>query len=546
MIGTTRRVNPLTNIIEFTRFPSNKMAPPKDSEGDNSSSNPDAGSSHPGDTGLESIIYSIDPVRETEAKKLIFQLGTANPDLAVEAATIVASDVAGIDVNAGCPKSFSTDGGMGAALLKTPDLLCSILRALVEKVGQPFGIGISVKIRILATEEKTVELVEKLCRTGITGLTVHCRMTHMRPRERALREQVHAIVKTCRDAGVACLINGDVKDRADGLALMEQFGVDGAMIATAAEKNPSVFRPDGAVPWRDVVGEYVETAIRVANRWGNTKFLLAQVIPGKALQASLPPGAPVNSLAGAKTYSQLVTLLDLATATTTTTTTTEREDGADNGEDGRDYLTEGMPAPFSPDHVPSLLSRARALDSYLGLGGQVSRAEKKAQRREQQAQLQEEAKARREAKRAAWEDRKRQRGEGTATMTPGTAAAATAATVVAAAVAAVAVTAIAPERGQGADEETKEGQGQGQGTTKIDGSEPGTVPPPVSANTTGKGGNDGVAVVVVVDKVNPNGKRSSDNEEESGDESKRIKTDPTVDGDVVVVDNAVPGPASGP
>jgi len=39
-----------------------------------------------------------------ERGKLIFQMGTANADLAVQAAKIVAEDVAGIDVNAGCPK----------------------------------------------------------------------------------------------------------------------------------------------------------------------------------------------------------------------------------------------------------------------------------------------------------------------------------------------------------------------------------------------------------------------------------------------------------
>ena len=57
------------------------------------------------------------------------------------------------------------------------------------------------------------------------------------------------------------------------------------MIATAAEGNPSVFRSEddgGLLPWREVVEEYVKTAVEVENRWGNTKFLLAQLIPGKA------------------------------------------------------------------------------------------------------------------------------------------------------------------------------------------------------------------------------------------------------------------------
>jgi tRNA-dihydrouridine synthase 2 len=196
--------------------------------------------------------------------------------------------VAGIDVNSGCPKPFSTAGGMGAALLKTPDLLCSILTSLVEEVGKPYEIGISVKIRILDTAEETRALVERLVRTGITGLTVHCRTTPMRPRERAIRMQLKMVGEICREAGVACVMNGDVTSRTEALQLIEEFNVDGAMIATEAEKNPSCFRPDAQggphewrSQWKTVVTEYMRLALQVENRWGNTKYLLGQMIPGR-------------------------------------------------------------------------------------------------------------------------------------------------------------------------------------------------------------------------------------------------------------------------
>lgn len=265
LIGCTRQVCPRTRTVTFSRLPSNGLRTP--------ALNP---------TNKESVIYRLHP--EREKGKLIFQIGTAKPDLAVQAAKLVAGDVAGIDVNSGCPKPFSTSGGMGAALLKDPDRLCSILEALVKEVGEPFGIGISVKIRLLESEEKTINLVRRLCQTGIHGLTVHCRTTPMRPRERAIREQLKAIVRTCHEAGVSCLMNGDVESRDQALQLVNEYGADGAMIATAAEKNPSVFRAHihgGLTPWREVVRQYVEEAMSVENRWGNTKFLLAQLIPGK-------------------------------------------------------------------------------------------------------------------------------------------------------------------------------------------------------------------------------------------------------------------------
>ncbi|OTB10144.1 hypothetical protein K445DRAFT_323279 [Daldinia sp. EC12] len=263
LIGTTRRYNPETKTIEWIRKPSQgAKTPPADVK--------------------DSIIYRIHP--EKEGKKLIFQIGTSNPDLAVQAARLVATDVAGIDVNAGCPKPFSTHDGMGAALLRTPDKLVSILEALVQNITPEFEIGISVKIRILETAEETETLVRRLVATGITGLTVHCRTTPMRPRERAIRGQLRMIANVCHEAGVACLMNGDVETRDQALALIQEYGVDGAMIATQAEKNPSCFRSEaegGMLPWNEVVEQYIRYTLEVENKFGNTKFLLCQLIPGK-------------------------------------------------------------------------------------------------------------------------------------------------------------------------------------------------------------------------------------------------------------------------
>ncbi|KAK5628209.1 hypothetical protein RRF57_003924 [Xylaria bambusicola] len=265
MIGTTRRFNARTNTIDWTRKPSQGSKAP------------------PGGDVKDSIIYRIHP--EKEAGKLIFQIGTSNPDLAVQAARLVAADVAGIDVNAGCPKPFSTHDGMGAALLKTPDKLCAILEALVANITPEFEIGISVKIRILETAELTEALVRRLVATGITGLTVHCRTTPMRPRERAIRGQLRMIANICHEAGVACVMNGDVESRDSALPLMEEFGVDGAMIATQAEKNSSCFQSEsdgGLLPWTEITKQYIRYALQVENKFGNTKFMLTQIIPGKA------------------------------------------------------------------------------------------------------------------------------------------------------------------------------------------------------------------------------------------------------------------------
>jgi len=278
-------------MIEYTRLPSHTHSPAAQYEGNQ-----------------ESVIYRLDPVRE--AGKLVFQLGTADPNLAVEAARFVAPDVAGIDVNAGCPKPFSLSGGMGAALLRDPDRLVAILEALTREIPPQFGIGVSVKIRLLETAEKTEALVRRLVRTGITGLTVHCRTTPMRPREPAIRGQLRMIADVCREAGVACVVNGDVASRDHGMKLCTEFGTDGAMIATAAEKNPSCFRPADPesgttplAPWQELADKYIRFALEVENKIANTKFSLTQLIPGKAKEYKM--------VQACKSYTEIVKVLGL-------------------------------------------------------------------------------------------------------------------------------------------------------------------------------------------------------------------------------------------
>ena len=109
------------------------------------------------------------------------------------------------------------------------------------------------------------------------------------------------VVETCHEAGVACVMNGDVTSRDEAMKLMEEFGADGAMIATAAETNPSCFRAEadgGIASWEEAVKEYVKMCMEVENRWGNTKYLLGQMVPGKSPTYKL--------MTRAKSYSELV------------------------------------------------------------------------------------------------------------------------------------------------------------------------------------------------------------------------------------------------
>lgn len=223
--------------------------------------------------------------RKYEEGKLIFQLGSADPDIAVEGALKVIQDVDGIDLNCGCPKPFSTHAGMGAALLSNPDLLCLILENLVEKVGKPYRKPISAKIRLLDSKsaEPSLALIDRLCSTGITNLTVHCRTREMRNRESPVRDYVSQIYDLTNKRGVSLVINGAFRCRKEAEQFKQFMGNDqiGIMMAEAAESNPSVFSKD-PLAWKEVLVEFVKTCISCDNHPSNTKYILLNQLPGKS------------------------------------------------------------------------------------------------------------------------------------------------------------------------------------------------------------------------------------------------------------------------
>ncbi|KAJ8590518.1 FMN-linked oxidoreductase [Rhizopogon salebrosus TDB-379] len=224
--------------------------------------------------GKSRAMFTTHPL---EKPYLIYQIGSADPELAVQAAKTVMQDVSGVDLNCGCPKPFSTHSGMGAALLSNPDLLCGILEALRREL--PREISVSAKIRLLPTQDETKKLVERIARTGVNAITIHCRTRNMRPRERALVERLREIVEFVHELGldVAIVENGDCTGREGARRVRELTGADSVMIATAAESNPSCF---SSTPLQDVESTLVPSYLRLCkyldNHWSSTKFCVTQ------------------------------------------------------------------------------------------------------------------------------------------------------------------------------------------------------------------------------------------------------------------------------
>ncbi|CAN0298589.1 unnamed protein product [Phaeothamnion confervicola] len=85
-----------------------------------------------------------------EHGRMVFQIGTSNAVTALAAAQYVERDVAAIDINmaSGCPKRFSTQDGMGAALMVAPESAADIVATLRRNLAVP----VTAKMRLLASE----------------------------------------------------------------------------------------------------------------------------------------------------------------------------------------------------------------------------------------------------------------------------------------------------------------------------------------------------------------------------------------------------------
>ena len=140
---------------------------------------------------------------ERERSKLVFQAGVGNAEDALAACQTVLNDISVFDINCGCPKTFSVQGGMGAALLKEPERIADMIKTLKRNVNIP----ITAKLRLLESEADSVRLLQMLEKAGADALTVHCRYTSQRSSVPAHQSLLNPLVKS---VSIPVLGNGDI------------------------------------------------------------------------------------------------------------------------------------------------------------------------------------------------------------------------------------------------------------------------------------------------------------------------------------------------
>ncbi|MDE6379736.1 MAG: tRNA dihydrouridine synthase DusB [Muribaculaceae bacterium] len=181
-------------------------------------------------------------------RPVAIQIYGREPEAMVEAARIVEQarpDI--LDINFGCPVKKVAAKGAGAGMLRNPEKMLAITKAVVEAVNIP----VTVKTRLgWDCEHKIItELAPRLQDCGIKALTIHGR-TRSQMYTGDADWTLIGEVKADPRIEIPIIGNGDIKTPDQARQAFETYGVDGVMIGRASFGAPWIFRE---------VKEYLQT-----------------------------------------------------------------------------------------------------------------------------------------------------------------------------------------------------------------------------------------------------------------------------------------------
>ncbi len=167
-------------------------------------------------------IYGREPEAMVEAAKIVEQ---AQPDI--------------LDINFGCPVKKVAAKGAGAGMLRNPEKMLAITKAVVEAVNIP----VTVKTRLgWDCENKIItDLAPRLQDCGIKALTIHGR-TRSQMYTGDADWTLIGEVKADPRIEIPIIGNGDIKSAEQAKHAFDTYGVDGVMIGRASFGAPWIFR----------------------------------------------------------------------------------------------------------------------------------------------------------------------------------------------------------------------------------------------------------------------------------------------------------------
>jgi len=187
---------------------------------------------------VESLIRGKVPIYRYQRRNLkinCVQIFGSNPESFEEATKFLVktgeADI--IDINFGCPSSSVTGADSGSILLKDPEHVEKIVKAVVKHSNVP----VTAKIRLGYTSKTYLEIAKIIENAGVSLITVHGRTAKQKYSGTANWD---AIKEVYDNLSIPVIGNGDIKEEAD----IKKIGIycDALMIGRAAIGNPYLFK----------------------------------------------------------------------------------------------------------------------------------------------------------------------------------------------------------------------------------------------------------------------------------------------------------------
>ena len=143
-----------------------------------------------------------------------------------------------IDINMGCPvPKVAVRAQAGSALLKNPDKIYDIVKAVVEAVPIP----VTVKIRS-GWDYKNINAVEVAKIVEKAGASAIC--VHPRTRSQGYSGNADwSVIKAVKEnVSIPVIGNGDVKSAVDAKKILDETGCDAVMIGRGVLGNPWIIK----------------------------------------------------------------------------------------------------------------------------------------------------------------------------------------------------------------------------------------------------------------------------------------------------------------
>ncbi|AHB72178.1 dusB protein [Cronobacter malonaticus] len=166
------------------------------------------------------------------------QIAGSVPEEMAEAARINVDNGAQIiDINMGCPAKKVNRKLAGSALLQYPELVKSILTAVVNAVDVP----VTLKIRTGwdPANRNCVEIAQLAEECGIQALTIHGRTRACLFQGNAEYDSIRTVKQK---VSIPVIANGDITSPHKARAVLDYTGADALMIGRAAQGRPWIFR----------------------------------------------------------------------------------------------------------------------------------------------------------------------------------------------------------------------------------------------------------------------------------------------------------------